>query len=163
MKAEITKAPVAETEMLIRRPVADVFEAFINPDVITQFWFTRSTGRLAAGQEVTWYWDMYAGSTRVVVVAFEPHQRVQFEWDGYSGRTTVEWKFTARDDSSTFVTITESGWTGTGDELVKYVADSTQGFTWTLAGAKAYLEHGIKLNFVADKCPDAHVAGWSPQ
>jgi hypothetical protein len=35
MKAEITKAPVAETEMVIRRPVADVFEAFIDPDVTT--------------------------------------------------------------------------------------------------------------------------------
>jgi hypothetical protein len=30
MKVEITQAPVAETEMLIRKPVLDVFEAFID-------------------------------------------------------------------------------------------------------------------------------------
>jgi uncharacterized protein YndB with AHSA1/START domain len=46
MKLEITQAPVAESEMLIRRSVADVFEAFIDPDVTTNFWFTKSSGRL---------------------------------------------------------------------------------------------------------------------
>jgi uncharacterized protein YndB with AHSA1/START domain len=38
MKVEITKAPVAETEMLVRKPVAEVFEAFVDPWITTQFW-----------------------------------------------------------------------------------------------------------------------------
>jgi uncharacterized protein YndB with AHSA1/START domain len=38
--------PVLKTGMLIRKPVADLFEAFVNPDVTTQFWFTKSSGRL---------------------------------------------------------------------------------------------------------------------
>ena len=46
MKVELTRAPVAETAMLIRKPIADVFEAFIDPDVTTNFWFTKSSGRL---------------------------------------------------------------------------------------------------------------------
>jgi hypothetical protein len=65
-----------------------------------------------------------------------------------------------REDATTYVVITESGWTGDGDELVKYVGESTQGFTGTLAGLKAFLEHGIKLNLVADKNPDADKDGW---
>jgi hypothetical protein len=36
---------------------------------------------------------------------------------------------------------------------VKYVADSTQGFTLTLAGLKAFLEHGVRLNLTADRYP----------
>lgn len=160
MKVEITKAPVAETEMLIRRPVSEVFEAFIDPDITTNFWFTKSSGRLEVGREITWHWEMYGVSTSVLVKAIEPNKRILIEWDGYSGRTTVEWKFSARKDATTYVVITESGWTGSGDELVKYVGDSTQGFTWTLAGLKAFLEHGIKLNLVADKSPDAHKEGW---
>ena len=28
---QLTETPVAKTGMLIRRPVADVFEAFVNP------------------------------------------------------------------------------------------------------------------------------------
>ena len=59
----------------------------------------------------------------------------------------------ASDDSQTFVRVTESGFTGTGDELVKDVADSTQGFTLVLAGLKALLEHDVKLNLVGDRYP----------
>jgi uncharacterized protein YndB with AHSA1/START domain len=160
MKAVITTPPVAEAQILIRRPVAEVFEAFIDPDVTTNFWFTKSSGRLQVDQKVRWDWEMYGHSTLVLVKAIEPNKRLVIEWDGYSGRTTVEWRFSAREDATTFVVITESGWTGSGDELVKYVAESTQGFTWTLAGAKAFLEHGIKLNLIADVMPDAHVEGW---
>jgi hypothetical protein len=49
--------------------------------------------------------------------------------------------------------VTESGWTGSGDELAKYAANSGQGFSWTLAGLKALLEHGVELNLVADRFP----------
>ena len=52
------------------------------------------------------------------------------------------------------MTITESGFTGTRDELVKYVSTSGQGFSWTLAGLKALLEHGIQLNLVPDRFPN---------
>jgi uncharacterized protein YndB with AHSA1/START domain len=160
MKIEITKAPVAETEMLIRKPVTEVFDAFIDPDITTNFWFTKSSGRLEVGREIKWDWEMYGASTSVLVKAIEPDKHILIEWDGYSGRTTVEWKFSARDDATTYVVIKEYGWTGNGDELVRYVGDSTQGFTWTLAGLKAFLEHGVKLNLVADKNPDAHKDGW---
>jgi uncharacterized protein YndB with AHSA1/START domain len=160
MHANITKPPVAKTEMRIRKPVAEVFEAFIDPAVTTHFWFTRSSGRLEVGREVRWDWEMYGASTTVLTKAIEPNRRIVIEWDGYSGRTTVEWTFTARDDGTTYVVVTETGWTGDGDALVGYVADSTQGFTWTLAGLKAFLEYGIELNLVADKNPDALVPGW---
>jgi hypothetical protein len=65
----------------------------------------------------------------------------------------VEWMFKALPDGTTFVTVTESGFTGDGDSLVGQVADSTQGFSLTLAGAKAFLEHNIRLNLVADRYP----------
>ena len=40
----MTAYAYALAEMLIRRPVAEVFEAFINPAITTQFWFTHTTG-----------------------------------------------------------------------------------------------------------------------
>ena len=155
MHTGITKAPVARTGMRIRKPVADVFRAFIDPDITTNFWFTKSSGRLEPGREVRWEWEMYGVSSRVQVEALEPNRRIVIEWDGYSGRTTVEWTFSVREDDTTYVDIAESGWTGDADALIKYVAESTQGFAWTLAGLKAFLEHGIRLNLVADKNPDA--------
>jgi uncharacterized protein YndB with AHSA1/START domain len=38
-------APIVKTQMLIRKPAEDVFEAFVNPAITTKFWFTRSTGK----------------------------------------------------------------------------------------------------------------------
>jgi uncharacterized protein YndB with AHSA1/START domain len=39
---QLTQVPVMKTGMLIRKPVAEVFEAFVNPDITTQIWFTKS-------------------------------------------------------------------------------------------------------------------------
>lgn len=150
---ELTQVPAAKTGMLIRKPVEEVFAAFINPAVTTRFWFTKSSGPLKVGKQVKWEWEMYGASTAVDVKAIEPNRRIVIEWDGYSGRTAVEWKFAPLEEGTTFVSITESGWTGSGDELVDYACNSTQGFTWTLAGLKALLEHNIQLNLVADRFP----------
>lgn len=149
----LTQAPVAKTAMLIRKPVAEVFASFINPEITTKFWFTKSTGRLETGRTVKWEWEMYKVSTSVTVKAVEPNKRLLIEWDGYSGRTSVEWIFKPCDGDTTYVTIIESGWSGDGDHLLRYVAESTQGFSFTLAGLKAWLEHGIQLQLVADAHP----------
>jgi uncharacterized protein YndB with AHSA1/START domain len=148
-----TNEPVAKTGMLIRRPVAEVFAAFVEPEITTKFWFTKSSGRLEPGKQVKWEWQMYGASTAVLVKALEPNKRILVEWDGYTGRTNVEWKFAGLTAETTFVSITEWGWTGDRDELVEYVSNSTQGFTWTLAGLKALLEHNVRLNLVADRFP----------
>jgi uncharacterized protein YndB with AHSA1/START domain len=150
---QLTQVPVTKTGMLIRRPVEEVFEAFVNPDITTKFWFTKSSDRLEDGKQVQWEWEMYEISVPVSVKAIEPNGRIVITWPGYSSLTTVEWQFEPQEDGTTFVRITESGFTGDGDELVKQVTDSTQGFTLVLAGLKAYMEHNIRLNLVADRYP----------
>ena len=150
---QLTHVPITKTGMLIRKPVADVFEAFINPDITTKFWFTKSSGRLEAGKQVHWDWEMYDISIPVTVQAIEPNKRIVIEWPGYGGTTTVEWVFAPQKDGTTFVSISEAGFTGTGDELVKKVTDSTQGFSLVLAGLKSLLEHSVRLNLVADRYP----------
>ena len=149
----LKQVPVTKTGMLIRKPVAEVFEAFINPDVTTRFWFTKSNGRLATDRQVQWDWEMYGISIPVDVKVIEPNKRIVIEWPGYSGQTTVEWTFSPQGDGTTFVNITESGFAGDGDELVKQVTASTQGFSLVLAGLKALLEHKVRLNLVADRYP----------
>ena len=151
---QLKQVPIMRTGMLIRRPVTDVFEAFINPDITTKFWFTKGSSRLEEGKQVQWEWEMYEVSIPVTVKAIEPNQRILITWPGYSALTTVEWTFAPRENNTTFVSITESGFTGDGDELVKQVADSTQGFTLVLAGLKAFLEHNVQLNLVADRYPE---------
>ena len=153
---EITQIPVAKTGMLIRRPVAEVFEAFIDPAVTSKFWFTKGSGRLEASKRVRWDWEMFGVSAEVSVKALEANKRLLIEWSSSGGDpTTVEWLFAARATDTTFVTITESGFSGDGDEVVKKALGSQGGFTFLLSGAKAFLEHGIALNLSADHAPDA--------
>lgn len=150
---QITHVPTMNTGMLIRKPAAQVFEAFVDPAITTKFWFTRSSGRLEVGKQVHWEWEMYGISVPVTPKVIEPHTRIVIEWPGYGGATTVEWRFAAQKDGTTFVSITEAGFSGSGDEVVKQVTDSTQGFSLVLAGLKALLEHNVSLNLVADRYP----------
>jgi uncharacterized protein YndB with AHSA1/START domain len=144
--------PEAKQQLFIRRPAAEVFEAFVNPEVTTKFWFTRSTGRLEPGAHVTWHWEMYGVSTEVAVKAIVPNERIVVEWGNHDTKTTVEWTFKAF-EAGTYVAIVNSGFQGTPDEVLAQVADATGGFTFVLSGLKAWLEHGIQLNLVGDKFP----------
>ena len=150
---QLKQVPFTETGMLIRKPVADVFEAFVNPDITTKFWFTKSSGRLEAGKQVQWDWEMYGISVLVTAKVIEPNRRIVIEWPGSNSPTTAEWMFAPQKDGTTFVSVKEAGFTGDGDQLVKQVTDSTQGFSLVLAGLKALLEHNVRLNLVADRYP----------
>ena len=148
--------PAVHTQMLVRRPIDDVFNAFVDPAVTTRFWFTGSSGRLEPGAKVTWEWEMYGVSTDVQVKAIERPARILIEWDEPS--TTVEWKFTSLGAEATLVQISNTGFQGTEEEVVGMALDSMGGFSLVLAALKAWLEHGIALNLVADRNPEAHVS-----
>ena len=146
---------VAKTEMLIRKPVDEVFKAFVDPAITSRFWFTNGSGRLEAGRAVRWDWTMYDFSTNAAVKEIEPNRRIVVEWSGAQlPPTTIEWTFRARPDGTTYVTIANSGFTGDVEQVAKQAIAATEGFTFVLAGAKAWLEHGLQLNLVADKFPD---------
>lgn len=146
--------PAAQTGMLIRKPVADVFEAFVNPAITSKFWFTKGSGRLDAGTQVRWDWEMYNVSVNVDVKALTPNERILIEWSAPGhAPTTVEWVFNARPDNTTFVSVANRGFVGSDAEVVQQALDSTGGFALVLAGAKAFLEHNIQLNLVRDRFP----------
>ncbi|MDR6549906.1 SRPBCC family protein [Paenibacillus qinlingensis] len=149
---ERIQAPIVKVEMLIRRPAHEVFEAFIDPEITSKFWFTKGSGKLETGASVQWDWAMYGASAMVEVKEIEVNQRILLDWG-----TLVEWTFTSQADDATFMTITNTGFTGSGDEIVKQALDATEGFTIVLCGLKAYLEHGLRLNLVSDKAPYAHI------
>jgi uncharacterized protein YndB with AHSA1/START domain len=150
----LQNAPIVQAQMLIRKPVAEVFEAFINPAITTKFWFTKSSGRLEPGKDIRWDWEMYGVSAQVLVKAVEPHQRILIEWD--DPPCTVEWLFTPHSEDTTFVSISNWGFRGSDDEVVVQAIDSMGGFTIVLAGLKALLEHNIVLNLIADHHPTVH-------
>lgn len=149
-----TAEPMATAVMLIRRPAAEVFEAFVDPAITTKFWFTRATGSLEAGKSVVWYWDMYGASAHVDVKAIDAHRRILIDWGSEAERTEVEWTFRDLGATGTYVQVVNRGFKGTPAEIVAQVNDSAGGFNLLLAGLKAWLEHHIQLNLVPDHAPE---------
>lgn len=143
---------VAQAEMLIRKPVTDVFAAFVDPTITTRFWFSKSSGKLSAGKTIRWEWEMYGVEGQVFVRELEEDRRILIEWP-----TPVEFLFIPRTRETTLVRITNSGFTGSGDEVVAQALDAKGGFSLVLAACKFFLEHGLPPNLIGDHYPDAWV------
>jgi uncharacterized protein YndB with AHSA1/START domain len=148
---EKSKLPTVEVQMLIRKPVSQVFQAFIDPAITTNFWFTKSSGHLEVGKIVKWEWEMYGVSDNVLTKKIITNKLISTEWGDPA--TIVDYEFTALTDEMTYVVIKNYGFNLTGDELIQAIKDNTGGFTTVLDGLKAYLEHNIKLNLIGDKYP----------
>jgi uncharacterized protein YndB with AHSA1/START domain len=136
---------IVNTALIIRRPVEDVFRAFVDPAVTTRFWFTKSSGPLEPDATVSWTWEMFDVGTTVTVKDVVPNERILVEWNP-DDPSTVEWTFTPH-ERGTHVRIVEDDIKG---DVAAHALDSMGGFSLVLAGAKAWLEHGIELNLVAD-------------
>jgi uncharacterized protein YndB with AHSA1/START domain len=155
------EVPIAKAQLLIRKPVAQVFEALVDPAITSRFWFSKGSGRLETGKRIRWDWEMYGHHTDVDVKALEMNERILIEWNGPENPSKVEWTFEDKGNNTTFVVVKNWGFNGTADNIVTEAIDSTEGFTFLLAALKVFLEHAIEPNFVVDHASDALVEGWA--
>lgn len=139
-----------QTQMLIRKPVEEVFEAFINPDITINFWFSKSSGRLEESKTVIWEWEMYGVQSEVNVHQIIENTIIKMEWG--EPKIQVEYEFKEM-EKGTLVIIKSYGYPQKGEALFSVINYNTGGFTTVLDGCKAYLEHGINLRLIEDKFP----------
>ncbi|WP_199915027.1 SRPBCC family protein [Aquimarina sp. Aq107] len=140
-----------ECQMMIRKSVSEVFQAFVDPRITTKFWFTKSSGKLEKGRTVTWEWEMYGIAEEIKVIEVVPNKKITIEWDNPS--TTVDFEFSELSKETTYVVIKNYGFHQIGNDLIEAIKNNTGGFTTVLDGLKAYLEYGIELDLVKDKFP----------
>ncbi|MFT6781441.1 MAG: hypothetical protein ACJA1A_001362 [Saprospiraceae bacterium] len=141
-------------QMTIRRPASEVYQAFINPEITKQFWFTDSSGPLELHKTVTWKWKMYGVSAESTATEVIPNEMIKMKWVGSGSETTVEFHFISISPSTTYLSIKHYGFDKEGMELQADVLDSMGGFNMVLAGCKAWLEQGVNINLIADKYPE---------
>ncbi len=148
--------PTAQAKIRIRRPAPAVFEAFADPNQMTQFWFPKASGRLETGAKVSWALGTEEDAFAFEVVAIEARspEFIHIKWGPSDAETEVRWTFEATAPQETIVRITESGFAGTQDEIRRAVLDSTGGFNQVITAAKAFLEHGAAVNIVLDHVAD---------
>ncbi|MGX1500341.1 uncharacterized protein YndB with AHSA1/START domain [Labrenzia sp. MBR-25] len=132
----------------ISKPVAEVFEAVVNPDQLSEFFTTGGArGRIEPGAEVTWDFHDFPGAFPVLVQEVVANEKIVLQWeaDGAPGTwTTVTITFQALEDGRTYVRISEYGWPET-DTGLRSCLGNCEGWTGMLCAMKVWLEHGIRL------------------
>lgn len=139
----------------IDRPVHEVFEAVVDPGLLSQFFTTGgATGRLATGAVVTWDFHEFPGACPVHVVEVVQDRRIVLRWDAPEGaatpdasgarQTTVTMTFEPLEDGRTLVRISERGWSPSAAGW-KASYGNCEGWTGMLCAMKAWLEHGLNL------------------
>lgn len=138
---------VAKSTLLIRRPAAEVFNAFTDPRTLTRFWLSAASGPLEAGKTVRWDFMVPGATAQTKVSALEPHKHIAIEWDD---GTYARWRFETVEEG-TIVRIDNWGFTGSQHEMIETAIESTQGFTIVLCDLKTLLETGRSTHLVRDK------------
>ena len=138
---------VAKSTLLIRRPAAEVFNAFTDPRTLTRFWLSAASGPLETGKTVRWDFMVPGATAQTKVTALDPHKHLAIEWDD---GTYVRWRFESVDEG-TIVRIENWGFKGSPSEATEAAIESTQGFTIVLCDLKTLLETGRSTGLVRDK------------
>ena len=141
-------SPIAKVSMLVRCPPAQVYEAFVSPDVLTKFWLSRASAPLEPGKTVTWDFMVPGASAETYVEEMLRDRLVRISWDD---GTTVAFTFEPYPDGGTRVEVVNAGFPGDPQEAMAAALEATQGFTIVLCDLKATLEHGRSPGFVRDK------------
>ncbi|MCW9705661.1 SRPBCC family protein [Fodinibius salsisoli] len=150
--------PIAKAQMLIRKPAHDVFEALVDPDITSKFWFTKGSGRLEEGKSVTWEWGQFDVQAAIWVTTIVHDQQISFEWPAgveTDNHRTVDIMLEAKSKDTTFVKVNEKGFDMDDEAAIQHIVGQTEGWALVLSALKAYLEHGTNLNLISDHHPDA--------
>jgi len=125
----------------IQKPIEEVFEGIINPEIMTNYFISESTGRLETDKEVYWKFPEFDDKFLVSKVKLKANEYVSFEWDP---ETVVKIELESQPDKSTVVKVSEGGKEMNEDNL-KWLISNTGGWAQFLACMKAYLEYGVHL------------------
>jgi len=134
----------AKVQMGILKPAGEIFEAIVNPDRMSQYFISSSTGKMEVGKTLTWTWEDFDGEHEVKVGKIEKDKTVSFEWNGSGVECVVVITLEPKGKDKTLVKITESDWPA-DYKGANQCMGQVEGWTHFLCCLKAYLEYGINL------------------
>lgn len=133
------------TAIQISKPKEEVFEAIIDPDKMSNYFISESSGRIEEGKSLTWKFPEFEEEFSIRVLKTSPSEHISYEWEGAKGKMLqVDIHLTDRPNNSTLDKISE-GKMKNNEEGIKWLAGNTEGWANFLACLKAYVEHGINL------------------
>ena len=125
----------------IQKPVEEVFEGIVNPEKMTKYFISESSGRLETGKDVIWKFPEFDDKFPIREIKIDANRLISFVWDK---ETVVKITLEKLPDNSTIVRVNENGKVLNENNL-KWALDNSGGWANFLACMKAYLEYGIQL------------------
>ncbi|WP_394907262.1 SRPBCC domain-containing protein [uncultured Mesonia sp.] len=125
----------------VQKPIKEVFDGTVNPEKMTKYFISESSGRLVTGDEVIWKFPEFKEQFPITHVKTDKYDAISFVWDP---ETTVNITLENMADGSTLVKVNEKGKEFNEDNL-NWALENSGGWANFLACLKAYLEYGIQL------------------
>jgi uncharacterized protein YndB with AHSA1/START domain len=144
-----------KTAIQILKPVNEVFEAIVDPIKMSNYFISKSSGKMETGKQIMWQFPEFDMEFPIRVSKIIRDDYISYYWDVEGTELLVEMTLTPRGEGSTIVTISEKS-RANDEDGIKWLKGNTAGWANFLACLKAYLEYGINLrkgsfDFMADK------------
>ena len=134
-----------KASLMIAKPVHEVFEAIVDPAKMSNYFISKSSGRMEEGKTLTWQFPEMDMEFPVHIKKIDVDKYISYTWNDFRDdtETLVEFTLTPK-ANATFVKVTEKSRDNdvTG---MKWLKSNTEGWANFLACLKAYMEYRINL------------------
>lgn len=131
----------AKASIGIQKPVSEIFEAIVNPEIMQNYFISKGSGRMEVGKEIFWSFPEFEGSYPLTTKEIIANEKIVLVWDPKSV-VTIELQKLSEND--TVIKVSEEGHE-MDEKGVKWAIGQTEGWANFLACMKAWLEYGIHL------------------
>ena len=130
--------------MQIQKPISEVFEAIVNPEKMSNYFISESTGLMEENKELTWKFPEFDERFPIKVGKIEKDKYISFHWGETGNELLVEITLASAENNLTLVTVSEKS-RNNDEEGIKWLSGNSFGWSNFLSCLKAYLEYGINL------------------
>ena len=142
MKA--TEELIITAKIRILKPVAEVYEAIVNPEKMSHYFISKGSDRMDGGKALIWNFPEFDVDVPVLVDKIDANRYISYYWDVDAKKHLVEILLEKESTDATIVTVREKG-ENNNEAGIKWLMGNTEGWANFLACLKAYLEYGINL------------------
>lgn len=130
--------------MQIQKPTHEVFEAIVNPEKMSNYFISQSSGIMEEGKNLIWKFPEFDFECPIKVQKVETNKYISFYWENSGKDLLVEITLSEKENNSTLVSISEKSMEN-NEVGLKWLSGNSFGWSNFLACLKAYLEYNINL------------------
>jgi uncharacterized protein YndB with AHSA1/START domain len=130
--------------MQIQKPTHKVFEAIVNPEKMSNYFISQSSGIMEEGKNLIWKFPEFDFEFPIKVQKVETNKYISFYWENSGKDLLVEITLSEKENNSTLVSISEKSMEN-NEVGLKWLSGNSFGWSNFLACLKAYLEYNINL------------------